>query len=95
MSTNCDTWKAWYEPQPKYWEFRLKGATWSEGPISETSLGRPTNLFIGHDPGLPAKHVMIAVTKRYMGNTPVDTNYRSIRADAISNCPKSEPKTRN
>jgi hypothetical protein len=42
-TSNCDTWRARHEPQPKYWEFRLRGSTWVESSVSAGSFGRSIN----------------------------------------------------
>ena len=85
-TTNCEVWDVRGRPQPPYWEFRLKGSRWIEVMVSETSLGRRTNLFIGYDPGLPAKHITIALTEADMAHKLVDEIYRSIKADGRSGC---------
>jgi len=96
-TTNCDTWRAWYEPPLAYWEFRLSGPAWSERyPLFEASFGRLTNLFTGYESGVPSKHVTTALTRQYTDHAGIDRDYRSIRQDAGTNCSKdTNPKTRN
>jgi hypothetical protein len=92
-TSNCDTWRAWHEPQPKYWAFRLRGSAWVESPVSESSFGRSTNLFIGYEPRLSTSHITIATTKRYIANPAVVETYKSIRADGRSKCARTSRPT--
>ena len=44
-STSCDIWRAHGEPNPAYWEFRVRDGRWVELPLSDASIGRGKNLF--------------------------------------------------
>jgi hypothetical protein len=92
-TTNCDTWRARHEPQPMYWEFRLRGSAWVESPVSESSFGRSTNLFTGYEPRLSTSHVTIATTKRYIAHPALYQSLKSIRADGRANCARTSRPT--
>jgi hypothetical protein len=55
-TSDCHVWSQRGSPDRPYWEYRLKGATWAEVPLSETSVGRKTNLYFKYDKEVP-KHV--------------------------------------
>ena len=82
-TTTCGVWNARGEPRPPYWEFRLGNAGWQEVPLSATSLGRSTNLYLGYNV-LKAKHVTVAM--RRTSNGEAVGEYRFVLANATWNC---------
>jgi hypothetical protein len=45
-SSDCAQWRQKGKPMPPYWEYREKGGVWVEQPLSQASIGRPTNLLV-------------------------------------------------
>lgn len=82
-TTTCDVWTARGEPRPPYWEFRLREAGWQETPLSESSLGRPTNLYLRYNI-LKARHVTVADRER--ANAVAAPEYLAVLKSYKSNC---------
>jgi hypothetical protein len=82
-TTTCDVWSARGEPRPPYWEFRLGEAGWQETPLSASSLGRSTNLYLRYNI-LKARHVTVGDRER--ANQIAAPRYLDVLATAKSNC---------
>ncbi len=66
--TSCQVWDVRGKPQPPYWEFRLRGPSWSEVAVSDGSFGRRTNLFIGYEPGFRPNTSHLRLTEKYLSH---------------------------
>jgi hypothetical protein len=63
-TTSCEIWNARGSPEPRYWEFRLRGSEWVEVPISESAFDRKTNLLFEYTQPLPSHHIALATKAR-------------------------------
>lgn len=64
-SNVCKTWRRRGKPRPPYWEFRLRGDAWSEVALSETSIGRRSNLFKNYYGKLHVSHITTDLREAY------------------------------
>jgi len=85
-TSNCDTWYERGRPEPPYWEFRLRNGKWTTSQLSDTSIGRKTNLFFGYEPNLPAKRIGVELKTQILANNDFAAKYRSVVADLKSRC---------
>ena len=85
-TTDCQTYRQRGRPKPTYWEFRLRGPTWVEAPLSSTSLERKTNLLYLYDDPLPTRHFTVASKARFQSSARTDERYLSIKPDSSFNC---------
>jgi len=85
-TTDCQTYRQRGRPKPTYWEFRLRGPTWVEAPLSSTSLERKTNLLYLYDDPLPTRHFTVASKTRFQSSARTDERYLSIKPDSSFNC---------
>lgn len=51
---SCEIWNEWDRPRPPYWEHRLIGSEWKRVALSDSSIGRSSNLFFSYGNEPPA-----------------------------------------
>ncbi|HZF31104.1 MAG TPA: hypothetical protein VE907_18465 [Gammaproteobacteria bacterium] len=85
-TTSCDTWLDRGEPEPMYWEFRLRDREWVETPLSASSIGRPGNLLHRYQRKLPTNHITVSDRSRLQPASQLDEMYRVVVAEARGGC---------
>jgi hypothetical protein len=83
-STSCEVWNARGGPVPPYWEYRASDDGWKEVPISEASLGRPANVFIGYT-SLKARHVTVRDQQTASRSISLGIKYRTVNGSLVAN----------
>lgn len=83
-TTTCRIWQLRGQPNPIYWEFRLRDQEWQETPLSEASFGRPTNLLHRYQAELGTPHIAVAERQRLESRS--DRMFKAIVRDADPNC---------
>jgi hypothetical protein len=81
-TTSCEVWNARGGPVPPYWEYRLTDNGWKEAPLSESSLGRPANVFSGYT-SLESKHVTVREQQAYRNDPRLGVAYRTINNSLV------------
>lgn len=85
-TSDCAVWRKRGGPRPPYWEFRLRDGQWVETPLSESSIGRRTNLFFRFREQVP-RRVTVADKLTIQSEATSHELYRSINPDPrIFNC---------
>lgn len=90
-TNTCEVWYARGSPMAPYWEFRQKGDSWQEVPLSLTSHGRKTNLFFGYEKPLPAKMISRALKESIIVDNRIDRSYLEIDPSSKTNCTPGTP----
>jgi hypothetical protein len=91
-STSCDVWSARGKPsRGRYWEFRLRAPAWTEVSLSESSVGRATNLFILYSGEAPGRELTLVRKNAMHASTPINQWYRGVHPD-IRRVPCNEPQ---
>ena len=85
-TSNCDTWYEQGKPVPPYWEYRLRADNWLPSKLSDSSMGRKTNLFFDFEPALPAKKLSLEAKRRVLASKDFAKKYLSVIADLKSRC---------
>jgi hypothetical protein len=85
-TTNCDTWREHGSPQPPYWEFRLVESQWQSSKLSESSIGRKTNLFFDYAYSLPARSLTKETKRQILASDDFGRDFLGVYDDARSNC---------
>jgi hypothetical protein len=83
-SSRCEVWEARGKPARPYWEFRLRDSGWVEVPLSESSLGRKTNLYILYERPLPARQLTVPMKQGLQAQESTGKKYLSIVSEIDS-----------
>lgn len=83
-TTTCRVWQLRGQPDPIYWEFRLRGQEWQEIRLSEASFGRPSNLLHAYHAELNTRHITAVERRRLESRS--DRMFKAIVPDAKPNC---------
>lgn len=89
-TSNCDTWYQNGGPVPPYWEYRISDGKWLKTSLSETSIGRKTNLFFSYVPDLPARKLSREMKNDVLKQNDFEKKYLSIVGDLKRDCMKRE-----
>ena len=84
-SNRCEVWWARGRPTRPYWEYRLKSGGWTEVPLSNSSLGRKTNLYILYEIPPPVGHLTTLAKEQALSNYNVERKSLSIEANVDPN----------
>jgi hypothetical protein len=85
-TTNCDTWREHGSPQPPYWEFRLVESQWRPSRLSESSIGRSTNLFFDYASAVPASNITKEAKRQILASSDFERDFLGVYDDVRSNC---------
>lgn len=83
---SCRVWDNLGRPIPMYWEYRSRGGDWRQAALSESSMGRKTNLFFNYHPPLQNVQISMAVKERVLRSNRFAKKYLSIDATHQTNC---------
>jgi hypothetical protein len=85
-TSNCEVWEERGQPEPPYWEYRLRAGKWVQVELSELSKGQETNLFFAYEPALPSKKLTLEAKKQVLLTHDFVKKYLSIVPDLKTRC---------
>jgi hypothetical protein len=83
-SDRCEAWYARGKPFPPYWEYRLVGQRWVERPLSESSMGLASNLFLDYRRKALPPYITLDAKKAM--DEPLHERYHRIVPDIRRHC---------
>ncbi len=85
-TTNCDTWREHGSPKPPYWEFRLVDSQWQASKLSESSIGRTSNLFFNYASDVPESRLSTEMKRQVIASNDFERDFLGVYVDVRSNC---------
>ena len=83
---HCDVWRTRGKPSPLYWEFRSNDGAWTETPLSQSSFGRKTNLFMMYERKLRSSFFTLALKAALQSNGDIMRRLLEIQGAGTHNC---------
>ncbi len=85
-TSSCEVWQQRGSPAPPYWEFRSKDGKWVSVPLSESSIGRTTNLYFDYLKPLPARHLSVAMKSQIIAQSYFNKKYLRVDGKTKTRC---------